>query len=291
MDSYVYGCYSSLCGWLCTSYMAEDIKATNHCVSHHLLSLDDSSPGESVPHQVLSIPKKHSVVQVCQLAVNILFLCCQQDSGRYPFDSAPAFYPRMKDVSLLLSACLADKTSFRVHGVLSCPVMFCPTWTAILWAGVEPMGWMTFVTPILVCSLGGLAQAEARGADVSWEVWEVFSHSAHIWAYLLGCCCAANGGVNDMPLVMGYTCAHARVGVLRNGLLVNQHQTLRGRPSAFLFRHVSRTVKVIFSSCCPGSCHPLTLITTEHRGNKHSASGCVERAAFVFNSCSGMFSV
>lgn len=36
------------------------------------------------------------------------------------------------------------------------------------------MGWMTFVTPILVCSLGGLAQAEARGADVSWEVWEVF---------------------------------------------------------------------------------------------------------------------
>lgn len=75
------------------------------------------------------------------------------------------------------------------------------------------MGWMTFVTPILVCSLGGLAQAEARGADVSWEVWEVFGHGAHIWAYLLGCCRAANGGVNDMPHVMGYTCAHARVGV------------------------------------------------------------------------------
>lgn len=63
--------------------------------------------------------------------------------------------------------------------------MSCPTQTAVLWAEVElAQGWMTFVTPILVSSLGGarapLAQAGAKRTDVIWEVWEVFDHDTPI---------------------------------------------------------------------------------------------------------------
>lgn len=113
----------------------------------------------------------------------------------------------MRGVSLLCATPLSDKTSSRVHGVVSCLVMSCPTQTAVLWAGVElAQGWMTFVTPILVSSLGGarapVAQAGAKRTDVIWEVWEVFDHDTPIWAYLLGCYCAANGGINDMPHAM-----------------------------------------------------------------------------------------
>lgn len=86
------------------------------------------------------------------------------------------------------------------------------------------MGWMTFVTPILVSSLGGararLAQAGAQRTDVIWEVWEVFDHGSHIWAYLLGCYCAANGGVNDTPHAMGYVCVYALVGVCEMDFLI-----------------------------------------------------------------------
>ncbi len=89
--------------------------------------------------------------------------------------------------------------------------MSCPSQTAVLWAGVElAQGWMTFVTPILVSSLGGarapLVQMGAKRTDVIWEVWEVFDHDTPIWAYLLGRYCAANGGVNDRPHAKGYVC-------------------------------------------------------------------------------------
>lgn len=69
---------------------------------------------------------------------HILFSCCQAGQGRYPLPRLQPFV--MKDASLpphhtsdpptpLSDWCLADKTSFRVHGVLSCPVMSRPTWT------------------------------------------------------------------------------------------------------------------------------------------------------------------
>lgn len=67
---------------------------------------------------------------------------------------------------------------------------------------------MTFVTPILVSSLGGarapVAQAGAKRKDVIWDEWEVFDHDSPISAYLLGRYCAANGGVNDITHAMGY---------------------------------------------------------------------------------------
>lgn len=122
----------------------------------------------------------------------------------------------MRGVLLLSATPLSDKTSSRVHGVVSCPVMSCPTQTAVLWAGEElAQGWMTFVTPILVSSLGGarapVAQAGANRTDVIWEVWEVFDHDTPIWAYLLGRYCAANGFVNDVPHAMGHVSAHVWV--------------------------------------------------------------------------------
>ena len=77
---------------------------------------------------------------------------------------------------------------------------------------------MTFVTPILVSSLGGarapVAQAGTKSTDVIWEVWEVFDHDTPIWTYLLGCYHAANGGVNDMPHAMGYVCVCMRLRYL-----------------------------------------------------------------------------
>lgn len=68
---------------------------------------------------------------------------------------------------------------------VSCPVMSCPTQTAVLWAEVELVqGWMTFVTPILVSSLESarapVAQMGAKRTDVICEVWEVFDHDTPI---------------------------------------------------------------------------------------------------------------
>lgn len=100
-------------------------------------------------------------------------------------DSPVASFTWRRCVSLLRSRRLSDETSSSMHGVVSCPVMFCPKPTAVLWAA-ETMGWMTFVTPILVSSLGGararLAQTGAQRTDVIWEVWEVFDHDTSIRA-------------------------------------------------------------------------------------------------------------
>lgn len=78
---------------------------------------------------------------------------------------------------------------------------------------------MTFVTPILVRSLGGLGPSGAeRSGGVSWELWEVFGRSAaHI-----GKICKL---VNDTQHVMGIRmCA----GVSVKLWLINT-KFLRGR--------------------------------------------------------------
>ena len=46
--------------------------------------------------------------------------------------STLASYSRMRGVSLLRATPLSDKTSSRVHGVVSCPVMSCPTQILVL---------------------------------------------------------------------------------------------------------------------------------------------------------------
>ena len=142
-------------------------------------------------------------------------------------------YSWMRGVSLLSATPLSDKTSSRVHGVLSCPVMSCPTQTAVLWAGAElAQGWMTFLTPILVCSLGGarapVAQAGATRTNVIWEVWEVFDHNTPVWEYLPGRYCAANGGVNYRPHARAYVRVYARMHLRVKKILDNRHQAPRG---------------------------------------------------------------
>lgn len=122
----------------------------------------------------------------------------------------------MRGVSQLSATTLSDKTSSRVHGVVSCSVMSCPTQIALLWAGIElAQRWMTFVPPILDSSLGGarapVAQAGAKRTDVIWDEWEVFDHDTPIWAYLLGRYCAANSGVIGTPQAMGYVCVFAHM--------------------------------------------------------------------------------
>lgn len=89
--------------------------------------------------------------------------------------------------------------------------MSCPSQTAVLWAeGELAQDWMTFVTRILVSSLGGamapVAQAGAERTDVIWGLWEVYDHDAPIWEYLLGRYCAANG------VSVGHECVYARDG-------------------------------------------------------------------------------
>lgn len=128
--------------------------------------------------------------------------------------STLASYSQMRGVSQLSACPLSDKTSSRVHGVVSCFVMSCSTQIAVLWAGVElAQRQMTFVTPILVSSLGGarapVAQAGAKRPDVIWDEWEVFDHSTPIWAYLLCRYCTADSGINDIPRAMGHVCVCA----------------------------------------------------------------------------------
>lgn len=118
--------------------------------------------------------------------------------------------------------------------------MSCPTQIAVLWAGVElDPGWMTFVTPILVSSLGGarapVAQVGAKRTDVIWEVWEVSDHDTPIWAYLLGCRCAANGAVNDVPNAMGYVCVYICV--------------------KWVFLIINTKLYEVYCQCAQSSCH------------------------------------
>lgn len=139
----------------------------------------------------------------CKLYFSVL----SSSDACLPVESILASCSWMKGVSLLSATPLSDKTSSRVHGVVSCPVMSCPSHIAVLWAGQELVqGWMTFVTPILVSSLGAVrppvAQSGTKRTDVMWEVWDGFDHDAPIWAYLLGCYCGDNGGINDMPDAM-----------------------------------------------------------------------------------------
>lgn len=86
---------------------------------------------------------------------------------------------------------------------------------------------MTFVTPILVSSLGGarapVAYAGAKRPDVIWNEWEVFVHGTPIWAYLLGRYCTANSGVNDIPHAMGDVCVYAHSYACVKWIFHNQH--------------------------------------------------------------------
>lgn len=91
---------------------------------------------------------------------------------------------------------------------------------------------MTFVTPILVRSLGGLGLSGAERGGVSWELWEVFGRSAT----QIGRICRL---VNDTQHVMGI---RMRAGVNVKLWLINT-KVLGGRP-------------LVAASCCDVSASP-----------------------------------
>lgn len=117
---------------------------------------------------------------------HILFSCCQAGQGRYPL---PRLHPFVMKDSLLPDPFVHLRLSHPPFWLVSrgqdllqsarCSVMSRHVASNLDSLPCRPLGWMTFVTPILVRSLGGLGLSGVeRGCQLGavGSVWPL-SHS------------------------------------------------------------------------------------------------------------------